>query len=108
MNASGGERLPNETRDFSLDVIGLDVERMDLTASDLARSSIFYSRVPEALAFRRFDRLTPGRTKLTITLRSTAPVPKGAEFSRFHLGLPYLAFKQGMDSMRERRRWRWQ
>jgi len=78
-----------------VEVLGL--EHIDLTVNDLARSEVFYSRVLEALAFRRFDHpaghVAWSNGKLTITLRPAAPELEGAEFNRFRVGLHHLAFK---------------
>jgi catechol 2,3-dioxygenase-like lactoylglutathione lyase family enzyme len=78
-----------------VEVLGL--EHIDLTVSDLSRSTGFYACVLEALGFRRFGHPVGhpswSNGKFTLTLRPVAPEFAAAEFNRYRVGLHHLAFK---------------
>lgn len=78
-----------------MEVLGL--EHIDLSVSDLARSTEFYSCVLEALGFKRFDHpadhVSWSNGKFSITLRPAASGLAGADFDRYRVGLHHLALK---------------
>ena len=78
-----------------MEVLGL--EHIDLTVSDLARSTVFYACVLESLGFERFSH-PAGHTswsngKFTIAIRPPAPEFAGAQFNRYRVGLHHFALK---------------
>ncbi len=78
-----------------MEVLGL--EHIDLTVSDVARSTAFYGLVLESLGFRRFehpaDHVSWSNGMMTLTLRPCARDRERRAFDRYQAGLHHLALK---------------
>jgi glyoxylase I family protein len=73
---------------------GLD--HVDLTVTDLARSSAFYGEVLAALGFRRLleeEQCVWANEHLSIAIRPAEESERGVAFNRFRAGLHHLAFR---------------
>jgi catechol 2,3-dioxygenase-like lactoylglutathione lyase family enzyme len=74
----------------------LGVDHIDLTVSDLDRSTAFYEKVLGALGFRPVPNdhgVVFGSRFMTIGLYLAAPEERSIAFHRYRVGLHHLAFK---------------
>lgn len=78
----------------AIEVLGL--EHLDLTVSDLERSSESYQKVLTALGFRRLRDdadIRWANAHMTVALRPASARERGSRFDRYRTGLHHVAFK---------------